>query len=194
MKATKVLFAIMLLALPVLLMAQEVKDYLNTGNPIQFNNETYYLGWSASPNADYFTQEYFPKGEKPESYNQMFTVLVHYSEALTPKKAVEAKALELSMRKQTDACCNYKVHNKGDEYMIDFLVSQPDEKNPELLSIVEFDVHVYRQVIINGRKALKLDFYSRRAYGNDIIPFLQNLSEYRGKMMAEMVETNIPCR
>ena len=68
------------------------------------------------------------------------------------------------------------------------------EKNPELLSIVEFDVHVYRQVTINGRKALKLDFYSRRVYGEDIMPFLYNLKETRGKTIAEMITNGIPTK
>lgn len=170
-----------------------VTDYLKTGNTLQFNKETFYLGWSSHPTSAYYVQEYFPKGEKAESYNQMFTVSVLFDEGVTPKAAVEAKQAELDLRKLTDACCNYKVIHNGDDYLIDFLVSQNDEKNPELLSIVEFDVHVYRQVTINGRKALKLDFYSRRVYGEDIMPFLYNLKETRGKTIAEMTETDIKC-
>lgn len=168
-------------------------DYLKIGDTLQFNNETYHLRWSAHPTNPYYTQEYFPQGETPESYHQMFTVSVHYGEEITPKLAVEVKVQELNLRKLTDACCNYKVINNGDYYLIDFLVSQKDEKNPELLSIVEFDVHVYRQVTINGRKALKLDFYSRRAYGEDIMPFLQNLTETRAKTIVEMGKTDIQC-
>lgn len=193
MENLKKFVAAVLLVCPMLMVAQEARDYLRTGNTLQFNKETYYLGWSSHPNDMYYMQEYFPKGEVPESYHQMFTVCVHYGEGVTPQVAVAAKMRELDARKATDACCNYQVRQNGEEYILDFLVSQKDEKNPELLSIVEFDVHVYRQVVINGRKALKLDFYSRRVYGEEIMPFLHNLSEVRGQMLAEMAQTDIPC-
>lgn len=186
--------ALLLLMCPVLVVAQEAKDFLKIGNTLQFNKETYYLRWSSHPNDVYYMQEYFPEGEVPESYHQMFTVSVHYGEGLTPQLAVAAKVQELQARKATDACCNYQMRHNGEDYLLDFLVSRNDEKNPELLSVVEFDVHVYRQVVINGRKALKLDFYSRRAYGEEIMPFLSNLSEIRGKMLEEMVQVDIPCR
>lgn len=170
-----------------------VKDFLKTGNTLQFNNENFYLGWSSNPASAYYTQEYFPKGEKPESYHQMFTVTVLFNEEVTPKAAVDAKVAELDLRKMTDACCNYKVVHNDDYYLIDFLVSQKNEKDPELLSIVEFDVHVYRQVVINGRKALKLDLYSHRVYDEEIMPFLYNLTDTRKKTIAEMIKTDIQC-
>lgn len=182
-----------LLICPVVLMAQRVTDYLKTGETLQFNNKTYHLGWSSHPTDAYYVQEYFPEGEKAESYHEMFTVSVLYGDAITPQLGVTTKVLDLEARKATDDCCHYKVINNGDDYLIDFLVSQKDEKNPELLSVVEFNAYAYRQVTINGRKALKLDFYSRRAYGEEIIPFLQTLTETRQKMIVEIGRTNIQC-
>ena len=175
------------------LQAESVTDYLKVGNALQFNNETYYLGWSSHPTDIYYIQEYFPKDEKAESYHQMFSVSILYGDALTPKVGADTKVAELELRKSTDACCNYKVMNNGDNYMVDFLVSQKDEKNPELLSVVEFNLYLYRQVTINGKKALELDFYSRRAYGEEIIPFLQTLTETRKEALAEMTKTDIQC-
>ena len=175
------------------LQAESVTDYLKVGNTLQFNNETYYLGWSSHPTDIYYIQEYFPKDEKAESYHQMFSVSILYGDALTPKVGADTKVAELELRKSTDACCNYKVMNNGDSYMVDFLVSQKDEKNPELLSVVEFNLYLYRQVTINGKKALELDFYSRRAYGEEIIPFLQTLTETRKEALAEMTKTDIQC-
>ena len=175
------------------LQAESVTDYLKVGNTLQFNKETYYLGWSSHPTDIYYIQEYFPKDEKAESYHQMFSVSILYGDALTPKVGADTKVAELELRKSTDACCNYKVLNNGDSYMVDFLVSQKDEKNPELLSVVEFNLYLYRQVTINGKKALELDFYSRRAYGEEIIPFLQTLTETRKEAFAEMTKTDIQC-
>lgn len=73
-----------LLICPVVLMAQRVTDYLKTGETLQFNNKTYHLGWSSHPTDAYYVQEYFPEGEKAESYHEMFTVSVLYGEEIIP--------------------------------------------------------------------------------------------------------------
>ena len=69
---------------PVLMMAQGVTDYLKIGETLQFNNKTYHQGWISHPTGAYFVQEYFPEGEKPESYHEMFTVSVLYGDEITP--------------------------------------------------------------------------------------------------------------
>lgn len=169
-------------------------DYLNVGDSISYGDETYYLGWSANPSEGYYLQEYFPKGEVAEHYNQMVTISVHYMEGLTPEIASDAKVNELEQRKKTDACCNYKTYENGNDRMIDFLVSAPNPQNPELLSIVEFDIHLYKQVEIKGKQALQLLFYSKRAYGDDIMPFLQGLSDFRSKALKKMIKSDIKCK
>lgn len=171
-----------------------VKDYLNVGDSITFKDETYYLGWSANPSEGYYIQEYFPKGEVADHYNQMFTVSVHYMEGLTPEIATAAKVNELEQRKKTDACCNYKVYKNGDDRMLDFLVSAKDPNKPGLLSTVEFDLHLYKQVEIKGKPALQLLFYSKRAYGDDIMPFLHGLTDFRGQATMNMVKSEIKCK
>lgn len=45
------------------------------------------------------------------------------------------------------------------------------------MNTVEVDVHYYRQMTINGKKASVLCFYSGRAYGDDILPFIQSIPE-----------------
>lgn len=171
-----------------------VKDYLNVGDSITYKDETYYLGWSANPFEGYYVQEYFPKGEVADHYNQMFTVSVHYVEGLTPEIATAAKVNELEQRKKTDACCNYKVYKNGEDRMLDFLVSAKDPNNSELLSTVEFDLHLYKQVEIKGKPALQLLFYSKRAYGDDIMPFLYSLKDFRGEATINMVKSEIKCK
>ncbi len=190
MKNTKIIIALFLLLLPSLANAQKVKDYLKTGNTIKFCKTSFLLGYSSNPTKDLVFQEYFPQGEKPESYNEMFTVSLHYAEA-TASMAVEAKIKELEERKKTDACCNYKVYKNGDEFILDFLVSAKDPENPECLSVAEHDLHYYKQVTINGKKGIQLLFYSHRAYGDDIIPFIKKIPETNEKNILELTKMRI---
>ena len=67
------------------------------------------------------------------------------------------------------------AENNGD-YILEFLVS--DSSNGKM-NTVEVDVHYYRQMTINGKKASVLCFYSGRAYGDDILPFIQSIPEKR---------------
>lgn len=171
------------------LCAQEPAVYFNVGNSIRFGGEKFRLGWSAHPDDTFYIQEYFPRGERPESYRQMYTVSLHFCDR-TPAEAVAAKIAELDARHESgDKLCRYQVFGNGDERMLDFLVSAEKDGS---LSIVEWDLHRYRQVEIDGRPALLLLFYSHRAYGDDILPFLERLSKMRPERLEEMGTQPVP--
>ena len=72
------------------LSAQSATEYFNVGNPIKYCGTKYSLVWSAQPQENYFVQEYLPKGESLDRYNQMFTVSVIFWN-ITPLEAVQAK-------------------------------------------------------------------------------------------------------
>lgn len=74
MKAIITLIASLLCSLG--LNAQTVTEYFKVGNSINYCGTDYYLVWSARPQENYYVQEYLPKGESLEHYNQMFTVSV----------------------------------------------------------------------------------------------------------------------
>ena len=67
------------------------------------------------------------------------------------------------------------AENNGD-YILEFLVG--DSSNGKM-NTIEVDVHYYKQMTINGRNASVLFFYSSRAYGDDILPFIQSIPEKR---------------
>jgi hypothetical protein len=168
--------------------SQETIDYLNVGKTIKFEEQEFNLAWSSHPADNYYIQEWLPKGENFDSYSKMFTVAIHFSEDLTPSIAVQNKATELDERGKIDKICRYDIYENEDEYIIDFLVS--DQENGEL-KIVEHDVHHYKQVTINGKKALQLTFISERSYGDDILPFLKELKERRENVISDLVQMNI---
>lgn len=157
------------------LSAQTVTEYFNVGDPIKYCGTDYSLVWSARPQDNYYVQEYLPEGESLERYNQMFTVGVIFWN-ITPLEAVIAKIAELEERKKADPVINYLVSENDGGYILEFIVSDTSDGK---VNIVEVDVHYYKQMTINGRTASVLSFYSCRAYGDDIMPFMRSIPEKR---------------
>lgn len=173
MKAIIILITSMLCCLDV--SAQTVTEYFDVGNPIKYCGTKYSLVWSARPQENYYVQEYLPKGESLEHYNQMFSVSVIFGD-ITPLEAVQVKIAELEQRKKTDPITNYLVAENNGEYILEFIVGDSSDGK---MNIVEVDVHYYKQMTINGRNASVLSFYSGRAYGDDIMQFIQSIPEKR---------------
>ncbi len=119
------------------------------------------------------------------------TVSLAFTEVLTVRDAVEAKVQELEERKKSDKCCNYLVYERDGEYVLDFLVSDGADGK---LNCVEVDIHHYKPVTVNGKKAVQLNFYSRRAYGDDIIPFLESLKDKKEDWITELTQMKIVCK
>ena len=170
--------------------SQELIDYLNVGNTIEFNGQKMVLRWSSHPMELYYLQEWIPEDETFDNYSQMFTVAVILSEEVTPQLAVQMKIQELEERAKTDACCNYQVYENNDEYILDFLVS---DGNGETLNCVEWDIHHYKTAIINGKKAQQLNYISTRAYGDDILPFLESIKDKRVEWINALTQMDIKC-
>lgn len=158
------------------LSAESPVEYFNVGNPLKYCGTDFYLKWSANPQDGYFVQEYLPKGESLDHFNEMFTVNVVFMN-LSPQQAIQAKIHELETRKKTDPVVNYKVSSKDNgEKILEFIVSQGEGG---FLNVVEVNVYHYKQISINGHKALVLSFYSGRAYGDDILPYIESIPEKR---------------
>ena len=155
--------------------AQSAIEFFNVGNPIEYCGTKYSLVWSAHPQENYYIQEYLPQGETLEHYNQMFTVSIIFSD-LKPQDAVQAKIAELELRKKSDPITNYMTAENDGEYILEFIVSDSASGK---FNTVEVDVHHYKQMTIDGRKATVLAFYSGRAYGDDIMDFIKSIPQKR---------------
>jgi hypothetical protein len=168
-----------------------VTDYLHVGKTLKFQGKKFELKWCQHPIEAYYLQEWLPKGETFDNYEQMLTVSLAFTEVLTVRDAVEAKVQELEERKKSDKCCNYLVYERDGEYVLDFLVSDGADGK---LNCVEVDIHHYKPVTVNGKKAVQLNFYSRRAYGDDIIPFLESLKDKKEDWITELTQMKIVCK
>ena len=167
-------------------------DKLGVPGPLRFGKTPFYLAWSGQANSNSFTQEYLPKGERVDRFQQMLTVAV-ITNVSDIKAVVNAKVNELEARKQTDAVCNYQVLSNPDkqEIILDFLVSQ-DITQPQG-GVVEFNVYRYQQLSLGGGKTgTLLYFYSKRSYGSNIDSFLKSLPPVRAEAIATMAAAAMP--
>lgn len=175
------------------LKAQNVEDVLDVKS-FNFQGTDYHLGWGAH-NSQQCIQEYFPKGQVPESYTDMFTISVftNIDSKVTPEIAAAAKEAELAARKEkTKDVLGWDVMVNDDinEACIDFVCVA--EKNNEV-EVLEYDAHRYRMIQVDGKPALQLLFYSKRAYREDITKMKDSLKETRQKVLNDITNFNVNC-
>ena len=175
------------------LKAQNVEDVLDVKS-FNFQGTDYHLGWSAH-NSKQCIQEYFPQGQVPESYTDMFTISVftNIDSKVTPEIAAAAKEAELAARKEkTKDVLGWDVMVNDDinEACIDFVCVA--EKNNEV-EVLEYDAHRYRMIQVDGKPALQLLFYSKRAYREDVTKMKDNLKETRLKVLNDITNFNVNC-
>ena len=167
------------------------KDYLGLAKPILFDNVSYNLAWTSHPTENYYKQEYLAQGDTLDKFKRLITIDVLVSN-IKLKDVVAAKVTELNKIKKTNPVVQYQTFEKGDEIMLDFLLSEntPDGK---LISTIERNVYRYKVVTDkNGQKAVFLLAVSDRAYGNDIDNFFPNLKEHRYDLLNAVRAFNIP--
>lgn len=165
-----------------------VKEYFKAGNPIVFAETEYKLAWSINHHDDHFLQEYLPEGESFERFNQMITISICPTD-IDPSDAIAAKAVELDIRKSQDPTITYAVFNGDDEKnsYIAFIVSDfKDGKIGEL----EYNIHKYRQIEIEGQKTMLLCFYTERGYDDNIPKFLTSIKEKTSMLKDELEKFN----
>ena len=156
----------------------DAKDYLSIPGPVEMGGTIFNLAWSSNPGEGYYKHEYIPAGETVERFNEMIMIEV-VKGSLTLRDALNAKVKELNARKEKDPYLNYDIienPNTG-EYILDFIVS---DSNGGEAGIVEWNA--YRYVDLknkSGNDGVMLFAISRRAYGDNISPFLKILKDNR---------------
>jgi hypothetical protein len=161
-------------------------DKIGVKGPLTFNKTVFDLSWVSNPNSNYYVQEYLPKNESEDHFNQMLSIFLLIGNT-TPAEAAQQKANELTARKSIDATCNFAISRSADkkEILLDFVLG---EKGVE-----EFNVYRYKQIDLpDKQKALLLYAYSKRAYGNNVTTFLQNLKTERTNIVNEMAAIQLP--
>ena len=160
MKKRLVLF---LMFIAQFVMAQnKVEDYLHLGSKYRFDNKDYELVWSSHPASNFYKQEYILPNENVEKYKRL--ILIDFIEGdLDPKDVLSSLANSLENSKKQNPVINYKVYEKNNEYMIDFIMSENTQDGKDVL-ILERNVYRYFRINTPKRKGILLFGVSDRAY------------------------------
>jgi len=160
MKRRLVLF---LMFIAQFVMAQnKVEDYLHLGSKYRFDNKDYELVWSSHPASNFYKQEYILSNENVEKYKRL--ILIDFIEGdLAPKDVLSGLVNSLENSKKQNPVINYKVYEKNNEYMIDFIMSENSQDGKDVL-ILERNVYRYFRINTPNRKGILLFGVSDRAY------------------------------
>lgn len=160
-------------------------DRLGITGPLLFGKTNFELAWSDKPKDNYYVQEYLPKNESLEKFNQMLAIHLFVMDNEL-KSAVQQKMKWLEERKKTDPVCNYNLIESpdGKEFILDFIVGQ-NESNK--MTIAEFNVYKYSKITLQGKNAIVVYSFSKRSYGDAITSFLKDLSTDRNMYLNQMI-------
>jgi len=155
--------ALFLMFIAQFVMAQnKVEDYLHLGSKYRFDNKDYELVWSSHPASNFYKQEYILPNENVEKYKRL--ILIDFIEGdLNPKDVLSSLANSLENSKKQNPVINYKVYEKNNEYMIDFIMSENSQDGKDVL-ILERNVYRYFRINTPKRKGILLFGVSDRAY------------------------------
>ena len=160
MKRRLVLF--LMLMVQFFMAQKKVEDYLHLGSKYRFDNKDYELVWSSHPASNFYKQEYILPNENVEKYKRL--ILIDFIEGdLAPKDVLSSLANSLENSKKQNPVINYKVYEKNNEYMIDFIMSENSQDGKEIL-ILERNVYRYFRINTPKRKGVLLFGVSDRAY------------------------------
>ena len=160
MKRRLILF--LMLMVQFFMAQNKVEDYLHLGDKYRFDNKDYKLVWSSHPASNFYKQEYILPNENVEKYTRM--IMIDFLEGdLTPKDAISNFVNNLENSKKQNPVINYKVYEKNNEYMIDFIMSENSQDGKEVL-ILERNVYRYFRINTPKRKGVLLFGVSDRAY------------------------------
>ena len=160
MKRRLVLF--LMLMVQFFMAQNKVEDYLHLGDKYRFDNKDYKLVWSSHPASNFYKQEYILPNENVEKYKRL--ILIDFIEGdLNPKDVLSGLANSLENSKKQNPVINYKVYEKNNEYMIDFIMSENSQDVKEIL-ILERNVYRYFRINTPKRKGVLLFGVSDRAY------------------------------
>jgi len=169
-----------------------VVDRLGVPGPLMFNKVQYKLAYSAKQRENYYLQQYLPEGDTLSHFRQMLGLHV-FTVSGTAEEAMKQKGRELKERQKTDVVCHYQVTQSphGKEFVLDFITSESEDGDKP--KWVEFSIYHYAPaVLFDKRKEVVIYTYSKRVYGEEVLPFMRSFADERPKYLDEMVRIGLP--
>ncbi len=187
----KKIVLISLLSFMALFKAQEnqVADLLHIPGSIELNGTEYFLVWSKQASNTLFRQQYLPRDEKIEDFNQILD-FSYFNKEIDIELAVRQKVESIQHRQEKDkyAKANVSESPDGKEYIVDYFISEsPKDGTP----YIEYNIYRFRQYEKGEQKSFLILNYGKRSYG-DLRTGSKFLNKQRDVLMTAMIDFKIP--
>lgn len=185
---TKKLCFVVLVFVLTMFKAQET-DLLSIPNPVEFNGSEFFLARAKQRSKTLFQQQYVPKDEQLENFNQILD-FSYFTKEIDIEMAVKQKVESVAQRAKNDRYANANVTESpdGKEYIVDFMISEAPEQGD---SYVEYDVYRFKNFDDGTQKSFLMLSYAKRIYG-DLKSAAKTLGKQRDQLMTAMIEYQIP--
>ena len=186
----KNLFLMFLIGSLSFVKAQEsAQSILSITNPIEFDGTEFFLNQSKQRSKTLFQEQYIPKDENIENFNQLID-FSFFNKEIDMELAVRQKVEMVQNRREKDKFSHVNVTESPDgaEYIVDYFISESPANGD---SYVEYNIYRFKQSEIGGQKTFLMISYAKRIYG-DLKSAAKSLSKQRDHLMSIMIEYKIP--
>ncbi|QNS42496.1 hypothetical protein H0S70_05910 [Chryseobacterium manosquense] len=186
----KKLFLMLLIGSLSFVKAQEyAQSILSIANPIEFDGTEFFLNESKQRSKTLFQEQYIPKDERLENFNQLID-FSFFNKEIDMELAVRQKVEMVQNRREKDKFSHVNVTESpdGGEYIVDYFISESPTNGD---SYVEYNIYRFKQSEIGGQKTFLMISYAKRIYG-DLKSAAKSLSKQRNHLMSTMIEYKIP--
>ena len=168
--------------------AQET-DLLSIPNPIEYDGTEFFLARAKQRSKTLFQQQYVPKDEQVENFNQILDYSF-FNKEIDIELAVRQKVESVQAREKEDKFAKVNVTESpdGNEFIVDFFISEAPEKGD---SFVEYNVYRFKSFDNGTQKSFLMLSYAKRIYG-DLKSAAKALAKQRDHLMTTMIEYKIP--
>ncbi|HMU08185.1 MAG TPA: hypothetical protein PKC37_09760 [Kaistella sp.] len=183
----KKIFLLFLIGSLTFVKAQET-DLLSIPNPLEYDGTEFFLARAKQRSKTLFQQQYIPKDEQLENFNQIID-FSFFNKEIEMELAVRQKVESVQSRKDDKfAKVNVTESPDGTEYIVDFYISEAPEKGD---SFVEYDIYRFKKFDNGTQKSFLMLNYAKRIYG-DLKSAAKLLAKQRDQLMTGMIEYKIP--
>ena len=183
----KKIFLLFLIGSLTYVKAQET-DLLSIPNPLEYDGTEFFLARAKQRSKTLFQQQYIPKDEQLENFNQIID-FSFFNKEIEMELAVRQKVESVQSRKDDKfAKVNVTESPDGTEYIVDFYISEVPEKGD---SFIEYDIYRFKKFDNGTQKSFLMLNYAKRIYG-DLKSAAKLLAKQRDQLMTGMIEYKIP--
>ena len=183
----KKIFLLVLIGSLTFVKAQET-DLLSIPNPVEYDGTEFFLARAKQRSKTLFQQQYIPKDEQLENFNQIID-FSFFNKEIEMELAVRQKVESVQSRKDDKfAKVNVTESPDGTEYIVDFYISEAPEKGD---SFVEYNIYRFKKFDNGTQKSFLMLNYAKRIYG-DLKSAAKLLAKQRDQLMTGMIEYKIP--